>query len=137
MDGRFDPSLKSIYVAGVLSGPAGQADVTFALDTGATRTVVRSSVLRSMGYDLVAVAGSTTMTTASGRVRAPLVAIRRLTVLGQHRPLLVVAHEFPEEYRGQGLLGRDFFAGLVLSIDFSHSVVSLRLPGRRWWPFGR
>jgi predicted aspartyl protease len=135
MDGRFDPALKSIYVTGTLHGPAGLVDVTLALDTGATRTVISAPVLRLAGYDLRRPAGQATLTAATGRARAPLISIDALAALGHARPLLVAAHDLPATYRGHGLLGRDFFAGLVLTIDFARSTVSLRRPGRRWWPF--
>ena len=135
VDGRFDPRLKSLHVEGVLTGPFGRSRVLLAVDTGATRTIIRSSILQAAGYDLTHTTGRADLTTAAGVVEAPLILVASLDALGTSVPVTAVAHELPRRFQGHGLLGRDFFAGLVLTIDFARSVVSLRRPGRRWWPF--
>lgn len=135
MDGRFDPRLKSIIIPGTLGGPAAEFRVRLALDTGATRSVLRPSILRAAGFDLSRVVGHTKMTTASGEVSAPLIEVPVLRALNRTRGLTVAAHEFPSRFQPHGLLGRDFFAGLLLTIDFSKHVVTLRPP--RWWAFWR
>jgi predicted aspartyl protease len=108
-----------------------------AIDTGATRTILRPSILSAAGYDLRRTAGRAELTTAGGVVEAPLVFVHTLGALGYTTGVSAAAHELPPRFIGHGLLGRDFFAGLVLTIDFSRSVVTLRPPGRRWWPFAR
>jgi hypothetical protein len=42
----------------------------------------------------------------------------------------------PPAVRVDGLLGLDFFRGLVLTLDFARGQISLR-PPRRWWQFWR
>ena len=136
MDVRFEPRLKSIFVPGVLHGPGAELAVRLAVDTGATRTIIRASALRYVGYDLTQSVGRVEMTSATGEAAAPLIAVRPLVALGSARSLPVVAHELPDGFQGHGLLGRDYFAGLILTVDFSRSTVRLR-PPRRWWPFLR
>ena len=54
-----------------------------------------------------------------------------------HNGVPAAAHELPPRLIGHGLLGRNFFARLLLTIDFSRSTASVCRTGRRWWPFGR
>jgi hypothetical protein len=57
--------------------------------------------------------------------------------LGRTVSLTVVAHELPATFEGHGLLGRDFFAGNILTINFRKGLVSLSAPRERWWQFWR
>lgn len=52
MDGRFDPRLSSILIFGLVEGPSGRTRIRLAVDTGSTRTVIRSSILQYIGCDL-------------------------------------------------------------------------------------
>lgn len=47
----FDPQQGLIIVQAELVGPSGNALLRFALDTGATRTLVSVGMLVSIGYD--------------------------------------------------------------------------------------
>jgi hypothetical protein len=47
----FDASRGPIVVEASLSGPGGQADLRLILDTGATTSLVRSTILVAVGYD--------------------------------------------------------------------------------------
>jgi predicted aspartyl protease len=132
MDVRFDPRLKSIFVPGLLYGPDGELAVRLAVDTGATRTLIRVSALRFVGCDLTRPVGHVRMTSATGAADAPLIAVRSLAALDSARSLPVVAHELPDGFQGHGLLGRDYFDGLILTVDFARSTVRLR-PPRPWW----
>src|SRR5205814_892519 len=50
MDGRFDPRLSSIFVFGTLEGESARTRVRLTVDPGSTRTVIRASILRYLGY---------------------------------------------------------------------------------------
>lgn len=133
MDGRFDRRLSSIFIFGTLYGLDGrQTRVRMAVDTGATRTVLRASILRYVGYDLTTNVSPVRMTSATGVQAAVLTWVRNLAALGRSGPLSVVAHELPPTFEGHGLLGRDFFGYNILTIDFTRSIVSLRPPYPRW-----
>lgn len=133
MDGRFDRRLSSIFIFGTIHGPdRKRTRVRLAVDTGATRTVIRSSVLRYVGYDLTTNVSPVRMTSATGVQTAVLTRVWNLAALGQSGPLSVVAHELPATFEGHGLLGRDFFGYNVLTVDFTRSIVTLRPPAPRW-----
>ena len=51
MSFSFNPSQGPIVVEASLSGPMGQADVRLILDTGATTSLIRSTILIAVGYD--------------------------------------------------------------------------------------
>ena len=76
------------------------------------------------------------MTSATGVQPAVLIRVISVDALGRSGPLSVVAHELPATFEGHGLLGRDFFEGLVLTIDFFDSRIRLN-PPRKWWQFWR
>ena len=117
---RFDPSGGLIVVAVEIEGPTGFAVVRMALDTGATRTLVNSSLLVAAGYDLALVEDRIEVTTGSGIEYAARVELSKLTALGMKRyELPVLAHTLPPSAGVDGLLGIDFFAGRALTIDFS------------------
>jgi len=72
---------------------------------------------------------------ATGGAAAPFVAVPHLLALGQVRANFdVLAHDLPPTVTHDGLLGLDFFRGLVLKLDFARGRAALR-PPRRWWQF--
>lgn len=107
-----------------------------AIDTGAERTVVRGDILGEIGYDLSRPVGRGTLRSATGHAPTGFHRVIVVESLSVSRPgLLVAAHDLPPSFRADGLLGRDFFAGHVLTLNFAAFTVSLRPPRRRWWPF--
>lgn len=91
-----------------------------ALDTGATRTLVNSSLLVGVGYDLALAEDRIEVTTGSGVEYAAKVALSKVTALGMKRyELPALAHTLPPSAGVDGLLGIDFFAGRTLAIDFA------------------
>src|SRR5205807_352388 len=75
--------------------------------------------------------------TGTGSTRAGRVRVARLEALGRTQtdcPVLWLAH--PPGGMIDGLLGLDFFRGLVLTLDFARGRLSLD-PPRRWWQFWR
>lgn len=137
MDGRFDPRLSSILIFGLVEGPSGRTRIRLAVDTGSTRTVIRSSILQYIGCDLTTNVGTVRMTSATGVQTALLTRVFSMEALGRRGGMTVVAHELPATFEGHGLLGRDFFDGRVLTINFRKGLVSLRLPRESWWQFWR
>jgi hypothetical protein len=136
----FDRSRPSVRVRGYVEGPDAGEYVWFAVDTAATRTILRPDLLRHLGCDFFRPLGFVGMTSATGTARAPIVAARTVTSLGRTRTDFgIVAHDLPNDFDGHGLLGLDFFRGLVLTIDFANGLVGLTEPAppRRWWQFLR
>ena len=81
------------------------------------------------------------MTAAIGIATAPVVNVGRIIALGHQRDTFeVIAHDLPATFAGEGLLGLDFFQGMILSIDFVDGLIALdrkKPPRSKWWLFGR
>ncbi len=97
----------------------------FALDTGATRTVLHPHVLVGLGYELASYPALGEMTTRSGVTAVRRVPLSRLDALGHTAHLDVIAHELPPTALVDGLLGLDFFADRELCIDLRGAAVRL------------
>lgn len=69
----------------------------------------------------------------------PAVTVGKQIALDQQREnFTVMSHELPATFEDEGLLGLDFFRGLVLTLDFANGTIDLARPKpvtRRWWPF--
>jgi hypothetical protein len=137
VSGQFDPIRPPITVRGVLVGPRRAAVVLFRLDTGASHTSVRSHNLRYVGYDPETEGRPRRLRSVTGVGTGLEVQVRHLAALGHTRaPFHVVAHDPPAAVVTDGLLGFDFFRGLVLTLDFAAGRIALR-PPRRWWRLWR
>jgi len=119
MSFAFDSRQGLLVVRTELTGPSGVAIVRLALDTGATRTLVGTSLLVAIGYDPAAAHARVEVTTGSGVEFAALVALQRIVALGQERTdFSILAHTLPPSAGVDGVLGLDFLRGTVLTIDF-------------------
>lgn len=130
---RFDPAAPTLVVEGHVTGPSGTTPVLLALDTGATATQVGATILTALGYDLARSTRRRRVRTATGTAVAPVVPLRHLFALGHGRAdLAVTALDLPAAVGYHGLLGLDFFRGLVLTLDFARGGIALRPPAPRW-----
>lgn len=137
MEFAFDPSAPNIVVTVYVTGPRRVGELNLALDTGATRTVIRPHLLASLGIVPGANARRGRIRSATGGAAAPFVAVPHLLALGHKRDTFdVLAHDLPPTVTHDGLLGLDFLRGLVLKLDFARGRASLRR-SRRWWQFWR
>ena len=137
MSEPFDITARSVRIPVLVVGPRRSRQLWCAVDTGATQTLLPSIHLQGIGYDLSKPAGHTRIRTATGTARVPLMRVSAISALGRVRTdLLVAAHDMPLGVEADGLLGLDFFRGLVLTFDFARGRVSLSLP-RSWWQFWR
>jgi hypothetical protein len=137
MSEPFDPNGRLVVVPVVVSGPRGPHEFRFGVDTAATRTSMAGLILGRLGYREPDEADRGPVRTGSGGTRAGLVRVARVAALGQSRPdfpILWMPH--PPAAMIDGLLGLDFFRGLVLILDFARGQISLG-PPRRWWQLWR
>jgi hypothetical protein len=137
MSEPFDPNGRLAVVRVFLTGPGGTQDFRFGVDTGSTRTAVAGHVLHLLGYREPPEGERRRARTGSGETRAGLVTVGRFQALGRVRP------DFPVLWLSlgpgvmiDGLLGLDFFRGLVLKLDFARGQISLK-PPRKWWQLWR
>ncbi len=122
----FAPSTGPIAVDASLSGPHGQADVRLILDTGATISLIRSTILIAVGYDPDASQDQVQVTMGSGIQSLPRIVLNRFSALGRHRlGFRVLSHPILPAAGVDGLLGLDFLRGTVLTIDFLAGQIAL------------
>ena len=123
---RFNPKEGLIVISTRLSGPAGDAVVRLALDTGATGSVVNWDIAVLLGYDPAIALERVQMTTGSGVAFAPRVIVEKIEALGQERRNFpVLCHTLPPSATVDGVLGLDFFRGQRLIVDLRVGLVSL------------
>ncbi len=122
----FDPKQGLVIVRTELTGPSGNALLRFALDTGATGTIVNAGPLVAIGYDPALAPSRVQVTTGSGVEFAARVELMKLAALGQERhDFLVLCHTLPPSTGVDGLLGLDFFRDQTLTIDFKRGELAL------------
>jgi predicted aspartyl protease len=85
MTSAFDSRDGLIIVAAELQGPSGSAILRLALDTGATTTLINSSVLVATGYDPAASPTRFEVTTGSGVEYVARTVLLWLSALGRQR----------------------------------------------------
>lgn len=101
-----------------LFGPAGETIVRFALDTGASSTLVNTDVIVLLGYDPVTAPERIQVTTGSGVEFCARLAVERIESVGRTlESFPVLCHTLPSSAQIDGLLGLDFFRGCYLGID--------------------
>ena len=133
MSETFDPKGRLVVIRVVLTGPTGTHVFRFGLDTGSTRTAVAGHVLELLGYSEPPEGERRTARTGSGATRVGSVPVARVQALGQVRTALPVLWlPLDPAVMIDGLLGLDFFRGLVLALDFARGRITLRAPGPRW-----
>jgi len=129
MSVSFDPEHGLVIVRAQVTGPAGIAVLRLALDSGATRTLINSSLLVAVGYDPAAAHERTEVTTGSGVEFAAKVPVNKIIALGQEREdFSVLAHTLPPSAGVDGVLGLDFLRGLILTIDFRNGRLTVAEP---------
>jgi len=126
MSFSFDPHYRVIIVRAELEGPTGSVVLRLALDTGATRTLINTGMLVSIGYDPALVPNRYQITTGSGVEFVPRITLSRITALGQERTSFsVLCHTLPPSADIDGVLGLDFLRGQTLAIDFRTGEITL------------
>lgn len=132
----FDPGGRAVLVEAWVTGPTDTVRTRLVLDTGATHTLIRATLLELVGLRPAADARRRRLRSATGSGSAPTVVTRQLLALGvATAEFPVAAYDPPPAVTVDGLLGLDFLRGRVLTLDFARGRVGLRGP-RRWWPWG-
>ena len=137
MTHTFDLKRSLVIVPVFLAGPRGSETFQFAVDTGATGCSVSGLILQQLGYSESQVQGRRHVRTGGGGITAGQVRVQRFGAFGRiHADYPVLWLPLPPTSRIDGLLGLDFFRGLVLELDFARGRITLRGPGS-WWRFWR
>jgi hypothetical protein len=109
-----------------LFGPAKSGEATFALDTGATTTLVDPRLLVLIGLDPANPDDHVFITAATSVTYVPKIVVNAIECLGQRRErLAVIAASLPPSAGLDGLLGLDFFRDRVLTLNFRNGLITL------------
>jgi len=107
----------------------GRSDLTLALDTGATHTVIDLTMMLLNGYDLTKVVRTVEFETAKGPINAYIFSVSRLSALGKTiQNVEISSYDFMGNNMVvdiDGVLGLDFFKGSELSINFKMATITL------------
>ena len=126
MNYPFNAQSGLVIIQTEIFGPSGSIVLRFALDTGATGTMINVAPLTAIGYDPSLAPERVQVTTGSGVEYAPLISVARFKAMGQERrDFPVLAHTLPPSASIDGLLGLDFLRGQILQIDFRQGTITL------------
>lgn len=122
---RFDPDAPVITLYARLSNSRTRRILT-ALDTGSTYVLIPWDIADALGYEPAYSKRKVDITTASGAEKAPLITVKRVSVLGKEvRDVACVVHDLPETSRVDGLLGLSFLKKFKLYLDFQAGILEL------------
>lgn len=117
---RFAPEDDLIILKGRVWGPRSQKarPIRLIVDTGAAETIVIPEVLDELGYSPRHGEAITVMRSAVGREEGYLIRVKRFACLGHHAAeFRVHAHDLPEEWGIEGLIGLSFLASSTTRFD--------------------
>ena len=122
----FDLNRDLIIVPVRVVGPTGEQILRFAVDTGATSSVLDREFASRVGYHSLAPDQQTEITTASGVEPVVRFIIDRFEALGHQRySFPILCYVLPSRVDFDGLLGLDFFQGHKLTLDFRIGRITL------------
>lgn len=122
----FDPHENLIYLLATIYGPKGSRRAHFALDTGATTTLVSSEFIHTLGYR-TDTAKKVRIIMGGGEEYAPLGKIDKIRVANQRvENLSVTCFNLPQETGLDGLLGLNFLRHFDTEINYSNSTLALK-----------
>jgi len=109
-----------------IKGINGIGTFVFAIDTGATTTLINPDVLETLGYKKTDIIDNISITTGSRIEKAQLYKVSSIKALGLTRQnLKVISHKLPLTTYVDGLIGLDFFRNKKLTINFTKGDVEL------------
>ena len=115
----FDNKKGLIIVRVRIKGPLKVYEGFFALDTGATTSLINSKILELIGYKDKDITDTIPFTTGSGKEKAKIIKVKSIIALGITKVHFnVISHQLPVTTYVDGLIGLDFFIGKKLTIDF-------------------
>jgi predicted aspartyl protease len=124
----FDALRGLVIIPVHVTGPLGRLTMNFALDTGATTTLIRPAPLQLLGYNLESRVSHVKMTTGSTVESVIQLSVQQITALDRSQAQFpVVVHSLPATAPIDGLLGLDFLRETRLEIDFRKGVVALEV----------
>lgn len=115
----------------VLVWGAGRAmsSLSFVVDTGTPNTLLDVEAARNLGFTPERAVGRSRVLTSVGEEEGYVVIAPRIRGLGWERGgFRLACHQLAATAQVDGLLGADFFAGLVLTVNYVAGTVDLAEP---------
>lgn len=123
---KFDPSSPIIIADVVIESKTAKRRLRMAIDSGSTHTMIPWEVAEALGYRPDIAEERTTLITASGVERAPLIKVDSIRIFGKEiRNAKVVVHDLPPRSYVDGLLGLRSLKELKARIDFDKGVIEV------------
>ena len=117
---RFDSRAQLVVVPGVVVGPRGDRRLRLVLDTGAAETMLSTQILDELGYSARQGEATAITRSAVGAERGYMIRVQRLSALQyQMRNFRVFAHDLPDGYDIDGLLGLSFLRQFNIELRFA------------------
>ncbi|MBI5500565.1 MAG: aspartyl protease family protein [Deltaproteobacteria bacterium] len=105
------------------------SSLSFVVDTGTPRTLLDVGAAANLGFNSERAVRRSRVRTAVGSEEGYIVVVSRLRSLGWERGTFEIAcHQLAATAQVDGLLGADFFAGLVLTVNYAAGTVDLAEP---------
>jgi predicted aspartyl protease len=105
------------------------SSLSFVVDTGAPRTLLDVEAAKNLGLAPERAVGRSRVLTAVGAEEGYVIIAPRIRGLGWERGGFEIAcHQLAANAQVDGLLGADFFAGLVLTVNYAVGTVELTEP---------
>jgi len=123
----FDPAAEAIWVEATLEGVDGSTrDLILVVDPGTSETIVERRIAEAIGLDVSRSLGPASDRGASGVQKGYYTGTVSLKVFGRRvAGFQVAACPFDEDLETDGLLGLDFFRGLIVTMDLKHGWLTL------------
>ncbi len=126
MNFSFNPIEGLIIVRATVNGPNGEAVFLAMLDTGATISVIDTSVLFNVGYDVDSLVADTPVLTGNGNLLAARTTLDSFSALGKEkRNFPVVCCDLPPISPVDAIVGLDFLRNHILTLDFTTGKLTL------------
>lgn len=123
---KFNPNEGLIIVRAEIVGSVSTAFLRLALDTGATKTLINTRILATLGYDPGIFEERVEVTIGSGVEYSPVIPIEQIKCLGiARKDMPVLAHTLPPSAGVDGLLGLDFIRSCRLHVDLQKGTIEV------------
>jgi len=129
MSVRFRTTDGLVRVPVIVGTARATARLRFIVDPGTARTILAEEQAVHLGLTRDVSTRRSRVASVLGAEEGYIVRLAGIHALGWERPDFEVAcHRFAAGAEVEGLLGADFFAGLVLTIDYASNTVDLSRP---------
>ena len=102
------------------------AIINMALDTGASTTIIRESILKRIGYNIDEITEKTTFGDASTSHIVPMVTLKSFSLAdAKIENVEALCYTLPEEHGIDGVIGLNFLRHFKVTLDFGNGILYL------------